>query len=194
MSKWTQTTNVCVAGGRAVALLRRIVARMVTEPEIASTILTSTSAPNAADRLVASWPMKSGVDNRHCNRVAHPLRSRNAARPLKIWKAEHRIDGFVRLWPEESKKSRTRPKFGALHVEEVPCCVTSRDGWRPSPDNDIPHRQSGCFELPPRLYGKPGSLVVEDLNSLNGSFSERHRRVSSGACAGRARHLDRKHP
>jgi hypothetical protein len=65
--------------------------------------------------------------------------------------------------------SRLLLKFEGAVLKEVPL------GTRPvtigrSPDNDIPIDNLAVSNYHARVYVEAGSLVVEDLNSLNGSF------------------------
>ena len=65
--------------------------------------------------------------------------------------------------------SRLLLKFEGAVLKEVPL------GTRPvtigrSPDNDIPIDNLAVSNYHARVYAEAGSLVVEDLNSLNGSF------------------------
>jgi hypothetical protein len=65
--------------------------------------------------------------------------------------------------------SRLVLKFEGATLKEVPL------GTRPvtigrSPDNDIPIDNLAVSNYHARVYVEAGSLVVEDLNSLNGSF------------------------
>src|SRR5437879_12931209 len=60
-------------------------------------------------------------------------------------------------------------KYQSAPLKEVPL------GTRPvtigrSPDNDIPIDNLAVSNYHARVYVEAGSLVVEDLNSLNGSF------------------------
>src|ERR1700722_13566815 len=60
-------------------------------------------------------------------------------------------------------------KFEGASLKEVPL------GTRPvtigrAPDNDIPVDNLAVSNYHARVYVEAGSLVVEDLNSLNGSF------------------------
>jgi protein phosphatase len=60
--------------------------RMVTDPEIASTILTSSSAQNAADRLVDLANENGGVDNVSVIVLNFLAKSESVLDRLKIWK------------------------------------------------------------------------------------------------------------
>src|SRR5579872_4017329 len=65
--------------------------------------------------------------------------------------------------------SRLVLKFEGSELKEVPL------GTRPvtigrAPDNDIPIDNLAVSNYHARVYVEAGSLVVEDLNSLNGSF------------------------
>ena len=60
--------------------------RMVTDPEIASTLLTSTSAQEAADRLVALANEYGGVDNVSVIVLRVTQKSDGVLSRLKIWK------------------------------------------------------------------------------------------------------------
>src|ERR1019366_9219680 len=65
--------------------------------------------------------------------------------------------------------SRLVLKFQSTELKEVPL------GTRPvtigrAPDNDIPIDNLAVSNYHARVYVEAGSLVVEDLNSLNGSF------------------------
>src|ERR1700736_689886 len=65
--------------------------------------------------------------------------------------------------------SRLVLQFEGAVLKEVPL------GTRPvtigrSPDNDIPIDNLAVSNYHARVYVEAGSLVVEDLNSLNGSF------------------------
>ncbi len=60
--------------------------RMVTDPEIASTLLTSTSAQESADRLVDLANENGGVDNVSVI-VLHAVEKKESVlERLKIWK------------------------------------------------------------------------------------------------------------
>ena len=60
--------------------------RMVTDPEIASTLLTSTSAQEAADRLVELANDNGGVDNVSVIVMRIEQKSESVLDRLKIWK------------------------------------------------------------------------------------------------------------
>src|SRR3984885_5283976 len=65
--------------------------------------------------------------------------------------------------------SRLVLKFESATLKEVPL------GTRPvtigrAPDNDIPIDNLAVSNYHARVYVEAGSLVIEDLNSLNGSF------------------------
>jgi protein phosphatase len=60
--------------------------RMVTDPEIASTLLTSTSAQEAADRLVDLANENGGVDNVSVIVLRVDEKSESVFQRLKIWK------------------------------------------------------------------------------------------------------------
>ena len=60
--------------------------RMVTDPEIASTLLTSTSAQEAADRLVDLANDNGGVDNVSVIVLRVAEKSESVFERLKIWK------------------------------------------------------------------------------------------------------------
>jgi len=60
--------------------------RMVTDPEIASTLLTSASAQNAADRLVDLANENGGVDNISVIVLRFLPNSESVLDRLKIWK------------------------------------------------------------------------------------------------------------
>ena len=60
--------------------------RMVTDPEIASTLLTSTSAQEAADRLVELTNENGGVDNVSVIVLRVLQKSEGVLERLKIWK------------------------------------------------------------------------------------------------------------
>jgi len=60
--------------------------RMVTDPEIASTLLTSTSAQNAADRLVDLANENGGVDNISVIVLRILPNAESVLDRLKIWK------------------------------------------------------------------------------------------------------------
>src|ERR1700693_5849679 len=65
--------------------------------------------------------------------------------------------------------SRLVLKFESTALKEVPL------GTRPvtigrAPDNDIPIDNLAVSNYHARVYVEAGSLVIEDLNSLNGSF------------------------
>jgi serine/threonine protein phosphatase PrpC len=59
---------------------------MVTDPEIASTLLTSTSAQNAADRLVDLANENGGVDNVSVIVLRILPKQESVLDRLKIWK------------------------------------------------------------------------------------------------------------
>ena len=60
--------------------------RMVTDPEIASTLLTSTSAQESADRLVDLANENGGVDNVSVIVLRVVEKSEGVFERLKIWK------------------------------------------------------------------------------------------------------------
>jgi serine/threonine protein phosphatase PrpC len=60
--------------------------RMVTDPEIASTLLTSTSAQEAADRLVELANENGGVDNVSVIVLRVLQKSEGVLERLKVWK------------------------------------------------------------------------------------------------------------
>jgi PPM family protein phosphatase len=60
--------------------------RMVTDPEIASTLLTSTSAQEAADRLIDLANDNGGVDNVSVIVVRVIQKSTGVLERLKVWK------------------------------------------------------------------------------------------------------------
>jgi len=64
--------------------------------------------------------------------------------------------------------SRLVLKFEGSTLKEVPLGPAVND--RRSPDNDIPIDNLAVSNYHARVYVEAGSLVVEDLNSLNGSF------------------------
>ncbi len=76
--------------GDALLLCSDGLTRMVTDPEIASTILTSSSAQNAADRLVDLANENGGVDNVSVIVLRFLAKSESLLDRLKIWK---RISG-----------------------------------------------------------------------------------------------------
>ncbi len=72
--------------GDALLLCSDGLSRMVTDPEIASTILTSTSAQNAADRLVDLANENGGVDNVSVIVLRILAKPEGVLERLKIWK------------------------------------------------------------------------------------------------------------
>jgi protein phosphatase len=60
--------------------------RMVTDPEIASTLLTSTSAQESADRLVDLANENGGADNISVIVLRVDEKSEGVLQRLKIWK------------------------------------------------------------------------------------------------------------
>ena len=60
--------------------------RMVSEPEIASTLLTSASAQEAADRLINLANENGGVDNVSVIVLRVTQKSEGVLDKLKIWK------------------------------------------------------------------------------------------------------------
>ena len=60
--------------------------RMVTDPEIASTLLTSTTAQEAADRLVETANENGGVDNISVIALQIVQKSDGVLERLKVWK------------------------------------------------------------------------------------------------------------
>jgi protein phosphatase len=60
--------------------------RMVTDPEIASTLLTSTSAQEAADRLIELSNDYGGLDNVSAIVVRVTQKSDGMLERLKVWK------------------------------------------------------------------------------------------------------------
>src|SRR5258707_15122889 len=65
--------------------------------------------------------------------------------------------------------SRLVLKFEGSTLKEVPLGTQPVTIGR-SPDNDIPIDNLAVSNYHARVYVEAGSLVVEDLNSLNGSF------------------------
>jgi len=72
--------------GDSLLLCSDGLSRMVTDPEIASTLLTSTSAQNAADRLVDLANENGGVDNISVIVLRILPNSESVLDRLKIWK------------------------------------------------------------------------------------------------------------
>ena len=72
--------------GDSLLLCSDGLSRMVTDPEIASTILTSTSAQNAADRLVDLANENGGVDNISAIVLRILPKSESVLERRKIWK------------------------------------------------------------------------------------------------------------
>jgi serine/threonine protein phosphatase PrpC len=72
--------------GDSLLLCSDGLSRMVTDPEIASTLLTSTSAQNAADRLVDLANENGGVDNVSVIVLRILPNSESVLDRLKIWK------------------------------------------------------------------------------------------------------------
>ena len=72
--------------GDSLVLCSDGLSRMVTDPEIASTLLTSTSAQNAADRLVDVANEYGGVDNVTVIVLRILPKSEGVLDRLKIWK------------------------------------------------------------------------------------------------------------
>jgi serine/threonine protein phosphatase PrpC len=72
--------------GDSLLLCSDGLSRMVTDPEIASTILTSASAQNAADRLVDLANENGGVDNVSVIVVRILQKQEGVLERLKIWK------------------------------------------------------------------------------------------------------------
>jgi len=73
-------------GGDSVLLCSDGLSRMVTDPEIASILLTSISAQNAADRLVDLANENGGVDNVSVIVLRILAKSEGVLDRLKIWK------------------------------------------------------------------------------------------------------------
>jgi protein phosphatase len=73
-------------GGDSLLLCSDGLTRMVTDPEIASTILTSTSAQEAADRLVDLANENGGVDNISVIVLQILEKSGGMLERLKVWK------------------------------------------------------------------------------------------------------------
>src|SRR5258708_23227979 len=65
--------------------------------------------------------------------------------------------------------SRLVVKFEGAVLKEVPVGTQPMTVGR-APDNDIPIDNLAVSNYHARVYVEAGSLVVEDLNSLNGSF------------------------
>src|SRR5260370_7453309 len=65
--------------------------------------------------------------------------------------------------------SRLVVKFEGAVLKEVPLGTQPMTIGR-APDNDIPIDNLAVSNYHARVYVEAGSLVVEDLNSLNGSF------------------------
>ncbi len=72
--------------GDTVLLCSDGLTRMVTDPEIASTLLTSTSAQEAADRLVELANENGGVDNVSVIILRVLQKSESVLDRLKVWK------------------------------------------------------------------------------------------------------------
>jgi len=72
--------------GDSVLLCSDGLSRMVTDPEIASILLTSISAQNAADRLVDLANENGGVDNVSVIVLRMLPKSEGVLDRLKIWK------------------------------------------------------------------------------------------------------------
>lgn len=72
--------------GDALLLCSDGLTRMVTDPEIASTLLTSTSAQEAADRLVELANENGGVDNVSVIVLRFLPKSEGILERLRIWK------------------------------------------------------------------------------------------------------------
>jgi serine/threonine protein phosphatase PrpC len=72
--------------GDCVLLCSDGLTRMVTDPEIASTILTSTTAQEAADRLVESANENGGADNISVIVLQVHQKSGSVLERLKVWK------------------------------------------------------------------------------------------------------------
>ena len=72
--------------GDSLLLCSDGLSRMVTDPEIASTLLTSTSAQNAADRLVDLANENGGVDNVSVIVLRILPKQESVLDRLKIWK------------------------------------------------------------------------------------------------------------
>src|ERR1700726_48022 len=70
---------------------------------------------------------------------------------------------------EESSMAKLSLMFESRLVKEVP--IGSRPvGIGRSPDNDLPVDNLAVSNYHARVYGEAGRLVVEDLDSLNGTF------------------------
>jgi protein phosphatase len=72
--------------GDSVLLCSDGLSRMVTDPEIASILLTSISAQNAADRLVDLANENGGVDNVSVIVLRILPKSEGVLDRLKLWK------------------------------------------------------------------------------------------------------------
>jgi len=84
--------------------------RMVTDPEIASTLLTSTSAQEAADRLIGLANDNGGVDNISVDCAANHPEVRRHARTPESLEEELRVK-FYRLRAEEIIHAQTHPEI-----------------------------------------------------------------------------------
>ena len=80
------TDEQVLLSGDTLLLCSDGLTRMVTDPEIASTLLTGTSAQEAADRLVELANENGGVDNISVIVLRATLKSEGLLERLKIWK------------------------------------------------------------------------------------------------------------
>ncbi|HVA94539.1 MAG TPA: Stp1/IreP family PP2C-type Ser/Thr phosphatase [Candidatus Dormibacteraeota bacterium] len=80
------TNEQILLEGDSLLLCSDGLTRMVTDPEIASTLLTSTSAQEAADRLVELANEYGGVDNVSVVVLRVTQKSEGVLERLKIWK------------------------------------------------------------------------------------------------------------
>ncbi len=155
--------------GDSVLLCSDGLTRMVTDPEIASTLLTSTSAQEAADRLVDLANENGGADNVSVIVLRIDREVGGRARTPENLETKLRVRIAPASTGGEHRMSRLVLKFEGAALKEVPL------GTRPvtigrAPDNDIPIDNLAVSNYHARVYVEAGSLVVEDLNSLNGSF------------------------
>ena len=80
------TDEQILLGGDTLLLCSDGLTRMVTDPEIASTLLTSTSAQEAADRLIELANENGGVDNISVIVLRVSQKPEGLLDRLKIWK------------------------------------------------------------------------------------------------------------
>ena len=139
--------------------------RMVTDPEIASTLETNLDPQKAADRLVELANENGGQDNVTVIVVHLAPEARGLWATLRRWLRRR----FVKARRGGADMARLLLKFESEVVKEVPLSSRPVTIGR-APDNDIPIDNLAVSNYHARVYSEAGCLVIEDLDSLNGTF------------------------